>query len=173
MSSFTFAAGNTRALLRLPLYALGALAGSLVPRSSRLWVVGCGVGLGEGALPLYRLASERLGPRVRVVWLATTERELEQARALGLDAVPKSSASGLWLTLRAQVLVVTHGAGDVNRYGARGGFLVQLWHGIPLKKLHLDSPVARTARVGGALAAAALTRGYRIAGRRISLFPVA
>src|SRR4051794_36722454 len=154
MASFTFQAGNTRALLRLPLYALGMLASLVVPRTDRVWVVGSGIGLGEGALPLYRLARERLAPRVRVVWLATTERELAAARAAGFDAVPKLGWTGLWLTLRAQVLVVTHGAGDVNRYGTRGGFLVQLWHGIPLKKLHLDSPVARSAHFGGTLVGA-------------------
>jgi CDP-glycerol glycerophosphotransferase len=174
MASFTFEAGNTRVLLRLPLYALGALAGLVVPRTDRIWVVGCGIGLGEGALPLYRLARDQLGPDVRLVWLATTQRELAAARAAGFDAVPKLSRAGLWLTLRARVLVVTHGAGDVNRYGTRGGFLVQLWHGIPLKKLHLDSPaVVRSARIGGALAGAVLARGYRVAGARISLFPVA
>ena len=106
---------------------------------------GAASGLGEGALPLYRRARERLGPDVRLVWLATTDAELRRARELGLDAVAKHQRAGLWLTLRARVLVVTHGAGDVNRYGTRGGFLVQLWHGIPLKKLHLDSPVARVA----------------------------
>ena len=173
MASFTFEAGNTRALLRLPLYALGALASLVVPRTDQLWVVGSGIGLGEGALPVYRRARELLGSDVRVVWLATTARELATARAAGFDAVAKTSRTGLWLTLRARVLVVTHGAGDVNRYGTRGGFLVQLWHGIPLKKLHLDSPVARSARVGGALAGAVLARGYRIAGARINLFPVA
>src|SRR4051794_33429895 len=76
MASFTFQAGNTRALLRLPLYALGALASFVVPRTDKLWVIGCGIGLGEGALPLYRLAREQLAPDVRVVWLATTDREL-------------------------------------------------------------------------------------------------
>ena len=170
MASFTFAAGNTRALLRLPLYALGFLAGLVVPRTDALWVVGCGIGLGEGAVPLYDRAREQDG--VRVVWLATTAAERDAARARGYDAELKSSPSGLWLTLRARVLVVTHGAGDLNRYGTRGGFLVQLWHGIPLKKLHLDSPVAGTSRLG-ALMRPVLTRGYRIAGARINLFPVA
>jgi CDP-glycerol glycerophosphotransferase (TagB/SpsB family) len=171
MASFTFEAGNTRALLRLPLYALGAVASFFVPRTDKLWVVGSGIGVGEGALPVYERA--RTQPGVRVVWLATTDRELTVARAAGFDAELKSSWRGLWLTLRARVLIVTHGAGDLNRYGTRGGFLVQLWHGIPLKKLHLDSPVARRSRVGGALVGAVLTRGYRIAGARINLFPVA
>jgi CDP-glycerol glycerophosphotransferase len=175
MARFTFSAGNARALLRLPLYALGALATLVVPRSSRVWVFGCGIGVGEGALPLYRAARERLGADIRLVWLATTDAELAEARALGLDAERKTGWRGFRLTLRARVLVVTHGFGDVNRYATRGGFVVQLWHGIPLKRLHLDSPA--TLRVSflpdHRLVRALLSRAYRSAGRGIRLFPVA
>lgn len=174
-ATFTFGAGNARKLLRTPLYALGALAALLVPRTSKLWAFGCGIGLGEGALPLYRTARERLDARVRLVWLASTDAELAQARELGLDAVAKHSWRGFWITLRARVLVITHGYGDVNRYATSGGFVVQLWHGIPLKKLHLDSPA--TLRVRGVpdhrYLRALLARVYRFAGRGIKLFPVA
>ena len=131
MATFTFRTGNAQALRRLPFYLLGAIATLLVPRTDRLWAFGCGIGPGEGALPLYRLARERLAPDVRTVWLATTPEELARAESLGLDAVLKLSARGLWLTLRARVCVVTHGLGDVNRYGVRGAFVVQLWHGVP------------------------------------------
>jgi CDP-glycerol glycerophosphotransferase (TagB/SpsB family) len=174
-ATFTFGAGNARKLLRLPLYALGAIAALLVPRTAKLWAFGCGIGLAEGALPLYRLARERLDEQVRLVWLASTDAELAEAHSRGLDAVVKHSWRGFWLTLRARVLVVTHGYGDVNRYATTGAFVVQLWHGIPLKKLHLDSPA--TLRVRGVpdhrYVRALLARAYRFAGRGIALFPVA
>lgn len=174
MATFTFGTGNARALRRVPAYALGAIATFVVPRTDTVWVFGSGIGPGEGALPLLRLARARLDPRIRLVWLATTERELDIARGLGLDAVAKHSARGFWLTLRARVLVVTHGLGDVNRYGVRGGFVVQLWHGVPLKKLHLDSPAAlRSAVLGNStLVRALLARGLRAVGSQIRLFPV-
>ena len=175
MARFTFGAGNARKLLRLPLYALGSLASVVVPRDRRLWVVGSGIGLGEGALPLARAARERFGDDVRVVWLASTDAELAEARALGLEAERKTGWRGFRLTLRARVIVVTHGFGDVNRYGVRGGFVVQLWHGIPLKRLHLDSPA--TLRISGVpdhrLVRTLLGWAYRRAGRGIRLFPVA
>src|SRR6476660_1775437 len=122
MAAFTFQTGNAAGLRRLPLYVLGAVATFLVPRSARLWVFGSGIGPGEGALPLLRQARAELPDDVRLVWLATTSAELAQARALGLDAESKLSRRGFWLTLRARVLVVTHGLGDVNRYASRGGF---------------------------------------------------
>src|SRR5690606_7302374 len=174
-ATFTFGAGNARKLLRTPLYALGALAALLVPRTSKLWAFGCGIGLGEGALPLYRTARERLDERVRLVWLASTDAELADAAARGFDAVAKHSWRGFWVTLRARVLVITHGYGDVNRYATSGAFVVQLWHGIPLKKLHLDSPA--TLRIRGVpdhrYVRALLAGAYRFAGRGIDLFPVA
>ncbi len=168
---FTFREGNTAGLRRLPRYLLGMIATFVVPRSRRLWVFGCGIGPGEGALPLLRLAAERFGAGVRLVWLTTSAVEHERALALGLDAVPKETGRGFWLTLRARVAVVTHGLGDVNRYAVRGAFVVQLWHGVPLKRLHLDAPVAQASRLpfGRRL----IRAGYRAVGRQIDLFPVA
>jgi len=175
MASFTFGAGNAAKVLRVPLYALGALATLLVPRTPRLWVFGSGIGVGEGALPLYRAARSALPDSVRLVWLAGSSAELTTAIAAGLDAELRSGWRGFRLTLRARVLVVTHGFGDVNRYATRGGFVVQLWHGIPLKRLHLDSDA--TLRVSflpnHRLVRALLARAYRLAGRGIGLFPVA
>lgn len=170
MAKFTFATGNAQALRRIPLYLIGAIVTLIVPRTDRIWVFGSGIGPGEGALPLLRLARARFGPELRLVWLASTPAELATARELGLDAVRKLSAQGFWLTLRARVQVVTHGQGDVNRYAARGGLLVQLWHGIPLKRLHLDSPAALAAP--SRAARFVVQRGYRAVGRQIGIFPV-
>jgi CDP-glycerol glycerophosphotransferase (TagB/SpsB family) len=175
MARFTFGAGNAAKLLRLPLYALGVVATLIVPRTEKLWVIGSGIGIGEGALPVYRAARMRFAEHTRVVWLASTSAELDEARGLGFDTELKSGWRGFGLTLRANVIVVTHGFGDVNRYATRGGFVTQLWHGIPLKRLHLDSPA--TLRVSflpdHPVVRALLTRAYRRAGRGIRLFPVA
>jgi CDP-glycerol glycerophosphotransferase len=170
---FTFATGNAKKLLSLPLYALGAIASVVVPRSDTRWVVGCGSGIGEGALEIFLLARGK-DPRLRLTWLARDDRELSQARKLGMTAVLKSSANGLWLTLRARVLVVTHGFGDVNRYGTRGGFVVQLWHGIPLKLIQLDSPATMSMGLPGARhLRGLLRRAYRMAYDGIGLVAAA
>ncbi len=145
MPGFTFAKGNARKLLSLPLYALGAAASLVVPRSRDQWVFGSGPGIGEGALELYRFVSAN-HPECRVAWLARDEKDVAAAAAIGVPAILKTSASGLWRTLRARVVVITHGFGDVNRYGTRSAFVVQLWHGIPLKLIQLDS--AATMRLG-------------------------
>ena len=171
---FTFAAGNAKKLSALPGYALGALASVFVPRRRDLWVFGSGPGVGEGALALYRTVSQQ-HPGRRLLWLARDDRDLAAARALGIPAVVKSSARGFWSTLRARVVVVTHGFGDANRYGIRGAFVVQLWHGIPLKLINLDSPATLRMRVlpDSTAIRRMLRLMYRTAARSIDLMPAA
>lgn len=174
MARFTFSAGNARALARAPLYALGALVALLVPRSPRRWVLASGIGLGEGSLALHEHV-RAVDPARHLTWLASSRAELAEARARGLRALPKRGPRGLWATLRAGVVVVTHGFGDVNRFGVSGARVVQLWHGIPLKRLHLDTGAALRLPLMGSLPGVArfVAALYRRAGAQIALFPVA
>lgn len=174
MARFTFSAGNAQVLARAPLYALGALVAVLVPRSSKQWVFGSGAGLGEGSLVLHDY-SRRVDATRRLTWLASSRTELAEARARGMRARLKRGPRGLWATLRAGVVVVTHGFGDVNRFGVSGARVVQLWHGIPLKRLHLDTGAALRLPLIGSLPGVGrlMARLYRRAGAQISLFPVA
>lgn len=174
MARFTFSSGNTQKLFFVPLYALGRICAVIVARSRDAWVIGSGIGVGEGALALYRRAMlER--PELRMLWLASSPAEMADARSKGIPVAPKASARGFWSTLRAEVVVVTHGLGDVNRFGTSGAFVVQLWHGIPLKLLQLDSPA--TFRSGilprSAWLGMALRRAYRRSASAISLLPAA
>ncbi|KHK97554.1 glycosyl/glycerophosphate transferase [Microbacterium mangrovi] len=176
MASFSFGAGNAAKLLRIPLYAAGRLLTLIVPRTRDEWVFGCGGGIGDGALALWRIAADE---GVDAVWLVENDRDATDARALGIPTLPKHSAAGFWRTARARVIVITHGFGDVNRYAVSGGFVVQLWHGIPLKRIGVDSP--ETLRPPGIVrgtfleAPARLLLGimYRAASRRIDVLPAA
>ena len=156
-------------LISLPLYAFGRLVGLVVRRRPGLWVFGCGSGVGEGALALYRHA-RATDPSLRLVWLTRDSADLERARALGIPALPHNHWRGFWATLLAQVIVITHGFGDVNRYGVSGGFVVQLWHGIPLKRIQLDSAVTFRTRF---LPAALFRSSYRRTAAAIRLVPAA
>jgi CDP-glycerol glycerophosphotransferase len=171
---FTFAAGNAKKILALPGYALGAFASLLVPRRRDLWVFGSGPGIGEGALALYRLV-RREQPGLSLVWLARDDRDLAAAERLGVPAVLKTSRRGFATTLRARVIVVTHGFGDANRFGLTGAFVVQLWHGIPLKLIHLDSPATLRTRLlpDSVVVRRVLGIMYRRAARSIAVMPAA
>lgn len=175
MASFSFGSGNAAKLLRIPLYLAGRLATALIPRSEDEWVYGCGAGIGDGALALWNEAAAQHPS----VWLVANERERREASALGIPTVGRYSVKGFWRTARARVVVVTHGFGDVNRYAIGGAFIAQLWHGIPLKRVGIDSPetvqvpaVLRRLPVGR-LVRAALRLAYRRTTRQIDLIPAA
>ncbi|MDX2377931.1 CDP-glycerol glycerophosphotransferase family protein [Microbacterium sp. LRZ72] len=172
MAAFSFAAGNAAKLARIPIYLLGRLATALIPRRRDAWVVGCAVGVADGALALWRQVERDGHP---ALWLTTTPAQDEQARAAGIPAVRAYSPRGFWVTARARVIVVTHGFGDVNRYAVHGGFIVQLWHGIPLKRIGLDSPATvRSSILPRSRAMRAMLRAlYRGTTRRICLIPAA
>jgi CDP-glycerol glycerophosphotransferase len=166
-TGFTFAAGNASKALALPRYAMGAVRARLTRRDAGLWVFGSGSGLGEGALALFRA----VGSTKRCVWLASSIGERDAARAAGMASELKDSAEGYRLTLRAAVIVVTHGFGDVNRFATSGAYTVQLWHGIPLKHIQLDARVTFQSGVPGL--GRALRIAYRRSAQAISLVPAA
>ncbi|KRA23750.1 glycosyl/glycerophosphate transferase [Microbacterium sp. Root61] len=172
MASFSFGAGNARKLTRIPLYIAGRIATALIPRTRDEWVFGCGAGIGDGALALWDVVAAQGHP---AVWLVGSDREARDAAARGIPTLPKHSLQGFWRTARARTVVVTHGFGDANRYAIAGSFIVQLWHGIPLKRIGLDSP--ETVR-SGILPDSTLVRRllgllYRRTVRAIDLLPAA
>lgn len=176
MASFSFDAGNAGKLLRIPLYAVGRAATLVIPRTTGrarpLWVFGSAVGVADGAEALLRVA---LAHGESAVWLTGTARDAAEAERRGIRSAPKGSLRGFWWTARAAVLVVTHGFGDVNRYAATGGVIVQLWHGIPLKRIGLDADVTSASpfRIAPRLTSRVLRALYRRTQRRIALVPAA
>jgi len=171
---YSFAAANLAKLADAPRYVWGAARSLTVRRDPALWVIGSDFGLSDGAWAFHQ-AAMRLPDPPRVVWQVTTERQRTQAIAAGVAWVDRDSREGFELTLRAGVIAVTHGLGDVNRYAQRGAVVVQLWHGSPLKKLNLDSPnvldVGPLGRIPGVKAV--MRAMYRLGTRSISVFPVA
>lgn len=172
MASFSFGAGNAGKLLRIPLYLGARVATLLVPRTRDLWVFGSATGIADGAWALWQVANAH---GERTVWLTGSARDAAAARSLGLPWAGKGTLRGFWLTARAAVTVVTHGFGDVNRYAATGGVIVQLWHGIPLKRIGLDAAVTTASPVPIARGAISklLALLYRRTQRRIRVLPAA
>lgn len=173
-SAYSFASANLAKIASIPRYLWGALRSLGVRRTPELWVIGSHFGLSDGAWA-FAQAALRLDPAPRIVWQVVGEQQRAQAIAAGVAWVDRDSREGFEVALRAGVIAVTHGLGDVNRYAQRGAVIVQLWHGSPLKMLNLDSPsvlsLGRAGRIPG------LTRAmkamYRMGTSHIAVFPVA
>lgn len=165
---FEFASGNLQKLLAVPKYLLSALLAVFVPRVPNRWAFGSGIGVGEGALAVAQVLRVD-DPRARIFWFVANQAETEEAEAQGFEPVLKIGWAGFWATLRAGQIVVTHGLGDVNRFGIFGGRVINLIHGAPLKKLHLDTTV--TTSVGGpTLLRGLLRRMYAVGTKQVALY---
>lgn len=170
---FSFAAGNLRQLLAAPRYLLGSLRARRSRRDPATWVIGSAFGVADGALAFAQAALALPDPP-RLIWLAGSEDEAAAARTAGFETLPRDSDAGLRATQEAGLIAITHGFGDVNRYGVTGAVIVQLWHGAPLKKLHADSPAVVGAGLLGRIPGmpSLMRRAYRWGSQRISLLPV-
>ena len=172
-AGFSFAAGNLRQLLAAPKYLVSGVRARRSQRDPKTWVVGSAFGVADGALAFARAARELPDPP-RIVWLHRNPEEAADARAAGFETVERDSDSGLKATLGAGLVAVTHGFGDVARFGVAGAVIVQLWHGAPLKKLHADSPGVFGAGLLGRIPGmpSLMRRAYRWGSQRIGLLPV-
>lgn len=173
MPDTAFARRNAEKVLWLPQYVLGDLVTRVVPRRPGTWVVGSAYGVHDGARALVEELVAR-GRAAEVTWLARTPQEAADARALGVRALRHGSLAAFRAATRAAVVVLTHGYGDASRFGTGGALVVQLWHGSPLKRMHLDSPAAMRLPLLGARppVPALLGAMYRRGGARIGLLPV-
>lgn len=167
-NTFTFERGNLGKLLAVPLYLLGAICSWFIPRNVHSWAFGSGIGVGEGAREL-ALEVQSAVADAKITWLCGDEVEAELARELGFDPVQRTSIKGFWATLRAAQLVVTHGLGDVNRFAIFGAMIIHLWHGAPLKRIHLDSRVTTSVH-GSGIVRRILTRLYRFGAGQVTLY---
>lgn len=139
--AFSFRRANTRRLLAMPLSAVLFLFSMLTPRRKNRWVFGRkGMFGGNSRYLLDYVRAHH--PEIEAIWLAHSEAELAEARGNGARAELARSWRGWKIALTAKVGIVSLGFGDVNRSATGGMFVVQLWHGLPLKKLGLDSPVS-------------------------------
>lgn len=129
--------------VNVPLHALG----TRVPRRRDRWVFGAWMGSRYADNPRYFLEyMQQHHPEIECIWLATSPGALRDARAAGAKAVRTYSLRGYWYSANAQLAVVSGGIGDINRY-VRPPHLLNLWHGIPLKRIQYDSqPVAERLR---------------------------
>jgi CDP-glycerol glycerophosphotransferase (TagB/SpsB family) len=109
-----------------------------MPRSERLWVYGSQIGtFSDNSRYLYLIGSREV-PSIRHVWITWSPEVAQRLKKNGLEAYETSSVRGRWCCLRAGVCVFNHGITDISWSLLRGARRINLWHGLPLKKMGHD-----------------------------------
>lgn len=130
------------------------------PRSKRIWVFDEWEGMrcADNARYLFLYIHERQ-PDVYGVWIAHSRPLIAELKNQGLRAYYAYSLPGLWYTLRAKVIVF-ESTMSVFFWLTGGIIKINLWHGLPIKKIVYDS--VTTKRNNWVYASSGLKRFYHV-----------
>lgn len=133
---------NIRQLLEniafLPFYLLTYL----IPRKRNTWVFGAWFGdrYSDNSKYLYEYVTEH-ERSINAIWLTRNPEIYKLQRQQNRNVYFANSLKGWWYTARAGATFVTCGNKDISHIGRRGSVEVQLWHGMPLKKIRKDDKI--------------------------------
>lgn len=125
-------------LLLLPVYWLSFL----VPRNKRIWLFGSTFGRRFADNPRYLYLyidqhRERLG--IRPIWISHDEKIVKMLNDNGCEAYMYHSLKGILFALIGKVYLFDNYSKDINFWLSGGAVKINLWHGIPLKKIQHDN----------------------------------
>lgn len=127
---------SVKKLLVLPLkYLLYFFSGYMV-RDKNIWVFGSFGLYNDNSRYLYEYVGLEGGGRC--IWISRNRRSVEIAVANGCEAYYAWSLKGIYYCLKAKVYVYSAYVSDINFFTSKNAILVNLWHGIPLKKIEFD-----------------------------------
>lgn len=108
----------------------------IVPKRKKLWVFGSSRGLmfKDNSKYLFLFLQKYYKKDIKSIWISKNKSLISELRNNKYPVFHKWSLKGIYYTLRAKVIIQSHGEGDVNLYLA-SGIRVNLWHGAPLKKI--------------------------------------
>ena len=122
----------------LPLYWLSYL----IPKDKNLWVFGAWFGerYADNSKYLFEYVN-KYHPEIKAVWLTRNQNTYDLIKKKGYKVYKINSLGGIYYSLRAKVGIISVGLKDINMYLTGNMQIVQLWHGIPLKKIMFDDKI--------------------------------
>ena len=108
--------------------------GYLIPNKNNIWVFGNTFGYKDNAKYLYEYICLSTDYKIRAIWI-TKDRN---TKTIG-EHYYYLSFKGLYFQYLCSVVFLTTGMNDLASFTLTKKYIVQLWHGIPIKKILLDS----------------------------------
>ena len=122
----------------MPVYWLSFL----FPRKKTLWLFGSTFGKRFADNPRYLflyVSQHRQELGVRPIWISRRKEIVELLVRNGYEACYYHSWKGIWYALRGKVYFFDNYAKDINFWQSGRAVKINLWHGIPLKKIQADN----------------------------------
>ena len=116
-------------------------------RDKTLWAFGSRRGQFVDNPKYYFLHVANFHKEITPVWISEDKDTVTFLSNRGYLAFYRWSIKGLLMSLRAGVYIYAFDANDINFFCSAGAKLVNLYHGIPLKKIEFDTTVGNSRRV--------------------------
>ncbi|GIU24605.1 CDP-glycerol glycerophosphotransferase family protein [Shewanella sp. MBTL60-007] len=92
---------------------------------------------------------------IRCIWISGDQDVIKQLQSQNLEVYYRWSMKGIYHALTAKYYFYNSYIGDINQWLANGALKVNLWHGLPMKKIEFDinaGPMAQVFNPKGSLA---------------------
>ncbi|MFG6395501.1 MAG: CDP-glycerol glycerophosphotransferase family protein [Lachnospiraceae bacterium] len=125
-------------LFLLPLYWLSFL----FPRNKRIWLFGSTFGRRFADNPKYLylyMSQHKRQLKIRPVWISHNKDIAGFLNQNDYEAYYYHSLKGIFFALRGKVYLFDNYSKDINFWQSGGALKINMWHGIPLKKIQADN----------------------------------
>lgn len=131
----------------IPIYVLSYL----VPRDDKIWVLGSTFGrrFADNPKYFYLYLNQCKSKEITAVWISKNKKVIQSLNRKSergnkkLRAYYCYSLKGIWYALRGKVYLYDNYSKDINFCLSGGAVKINLWHGVPLKKIQMDNKFDR------------------------------
>lgn len=127
-------------IINLPIYILS----KFMIRNSKVWVFGAwfGKNYSDNSKYLFEYVNNNCKD-ITAVWITNDNKTYKLIKQKGYRVVKTYSLLGYYYTLIAKYAFISVHHVDINLYASLGIKIINLWHGIPLKKILQDDNITR------------------------------
>jgi len=118
-------------VLTIPFYIIGFF----IPKKNKLWILGNYLGEKDNSFHLFQYITKNTS-EINAIWISKNNKKIHTQYN---NAYHYLSPMGIYYQYIAGVSIHTTGLGDFAKFTGAKKYRVQLWHGIPIKKILLDS----------------------------------
>ena len=105
-------------------------------RDKKTWVFGSYGNFNDNSRYLFLSIIQQ--SEIKAIWIAKNKKELDEVKKYHDQCYLRYSLKGIYYSLRAKVYIYSAYVSDINYFTSGNAICINLWHGIPLKKIEFD-----------------------------------
>ena len=113
-------------------------------RAKNIFVFGSWFGDKFSDNPKYLYLAALKDRDIRAIWITKNKQVYKYLNSQGYETYLYKSIKGIYYQFCAKYYFICTSLNDVNNYLINGSIIINLWHGIPLKKIMWDDKITNT-----------------------------